>query len=151
MDETFNAFHRSIKRGDLAVIRNPLTQGVSASLQNKFGWTLLMLAASEGDTAIGELLVSNGADTNRATNTGQAGTALGTTQWSAVIPLLVGFNQVIIRATSHPTLSRQSLRQSESTARINQIEPLPVWLGHLMSAPGEISLVSKPLMNGVFR
>jgi hypothetical protein len=34
-----------------------------------------------------------------STNTGQAGTALGTTQWSAVIPLLVGFNQVVIRAT----------------------------------------------------
>jgi hypothetical protein len=34
-----------------------------------------------------------------STNTGGAGTASGTTQWSAVIPLLVGFNQVIIRAT----------------------------------------------------
>jgi hypothetical protein len=39
-----------------------------------------------------------------STNTGGAGTASGTTpslstQWSAAIPLLVGFNQVIIRAT----------------------------------------------------
>jgi Bacterial Ig domain len=39
-----------------------------------------------------------------STDTGGAGTASGTTpslntQWSAVIPLLVGFNQVIIRAT----------------------------------------------------
>jgi ankyrin repeat protein len=75
-DEAFNAFHRSIKRGDLAVIRNALTAGVSANLENKFGWTLLMLAASEGDTAIGELLVSNGADTNRATNTGQTAMVL---------------------------------------------------------------------------
>jgi hypothetical protein len=34
-----------------------------------------------------------------STDTGGAGTASGTTVWSAVIPLLVGFNQVIIRAT----------------------------------------------------
>jgi hypothetical protein len=34
-----------------------------------------------------------------STNTGGAGTASGTTAWTATIPLLVGFNQVIIRAT----------------------------------------------------
>ena len=34
-----------------------------------------------------------------STNTGRSGTALGTDQWTAVIPLLVGLNQVIIRAT----------------------------------------------------
>ena len=34
-----------------------------------------------------------------STNTGKAGTASGTSQWTAAIPLLVGFNQVIIRAT----------------------------------------------------
>jgi hypothetical protein len=34
-----------------------------------------------------------------STNTGGSGVASGTTQWSAVVPLLVGFNQVIIRAT----------------------------------------------------
>ncbi|MBZ5634210.1 MAG: matrixin family metalloprotease [Acidobacteriia bacterium] len=34
-----------------------------------------------------------------STNTGGAGTASGTAQWSVAIPLLVGFNQVIVRAT----------------------------------------------------
>jgi hypothetical protein len=34
-----------------------------------------------------------------STNTGSSGTAFGTTQWSATIPLLVGFNTVIIRST----------------------------------------------------
>jgi hypothetical protein len=34
-----------------------------------------------------------------STNTGGAGSASGTTQWNAAIPLLVGTNQVIIRAT----------------------------------------------------
>ncbi len=33
-----------------------------------------------------------------STNTGRAGTATGTTAWSVAIPLLVGSNQVIIRA-----------------------------------------------------
>jgi len=33
-----------------------------------------------------------------STNTGGAGTASGTTAWTATIPLLVGFNQVVIRA-----------------------------------------------------
>jgi hypothetical protein len=34
-----------------------------------------------------------------STNTGSSGTASGTTQWSAAIPLLLGSNQVIIRST----------------------------------------------------
>jgi hypothetical protein len=34
-----------------------------------------------------------------STNTGSSGTAAGTTQWSATIPLLVGSNTVIVRAT----------------------------------------------------
>ena len=34
-----------------------------------------------------------------STDTGFSGTAFGTTQWSATIPLLVGFNTVIIRST----------------------------------------------------
>jgi hypothetical protein len=34
-----------------------------------------------------------------STNTGGAGTASGTAQWTATIPVLVGSNQVIIRAT----------------------------------------------------
>ena len=33
-----------------------------------------------------------------STNTGAAGSATGTTEWTATIPLLVGFNQVIVRA-----------------------------------------------------
>jgi hypothetical protein len=33
-----------------------------------------------------------------STNTGSSGTASGTTAWSAAIPLLVGSNQVTIRA-----------------------------------------------------
>ena len=50
-----------------------------------------------------------------STNTGGAGTASGTTQWSASIPLLVGFNQVIIRA--HDTAGNMSWRSVVVTRR----------------------------------
>jgi len=50
-----------------------------------------------------------------STNTGAAGAASGTTSWSASIPLLVGFNQVIIRATD--TVGNTSWRSVVVTRR----------------------------------
>ncbi|MCU1336903.1 MAG: peptidase and matrixin and adamalysin [Bryobacterales bacterium] len=50
-----------------------------------------------------------------STDTGGAGTASGTAQWSAAIPLLVGFNQVIIRATD--TVGNMSWRSVVVTRR----------------------------------
>ena len=50
-----------------------------------------------------------------STNTGGAGTASGTTQWSAAIPLLVGSNQVIIRA--YDTAGNMSWRSVVVTRR----------------------------------
>jgi hypothetical protein len=49
------------------------------------------------------------------TNTGGTGTAAGTTQWSAAIPLLVGSNQVIIRA--YDTAGNMSWRSVVVTRR----------------------------------
>lgn len=50
-----------------------------------------------------------------STDTGGAGTASGTNQWSAAIPLLVGFNQVIVRATD--TAGNMSWRSVVATRR----------------------------------
>ncbi len=50
-----------------------------------------------------------------STNTGGAGTASGTTAWTAAIPLLVGFNQVIIRA--YDTAGNMSWRSVVVTRR----------------------------------
>jgi hypothetical protein len=50
-----------------------LDAGVSPDLSNQFSGTLLMLSASEGDTAIGELLISRGADADKANDFGDAG------------------------------------------------------------------------------
>ena len=50
-----------------------------------------------------------------STNTGTSGTASGTTAWSATIPLLVGFNQVVIRA--YDTAGNMSWRSVVVTRR----------------------------------
>jgi ankyrin repeat protein len=58
---TFDEAHRLIKKGDLVSLRHELDRGLSPNLSNQFSWTLLMLAALEGDTSMGELLISRGA------------------------------------------------------------------------------------------
>ena len=57
---TFDEAHRLIKKGDLVSLRHELDSGLSPNLSNQFSWTLLMLAALEGNTTIGELLISRG-------------------------------------------------------------------------------------------
>src|SRR5215470_14648910 len=59
---TFDEAHRVIKRGDLNRLRNELDGGLSPNLCNQYSWTLLMLAAMEGNTNIGRLLIERGAD-----------------------------------------------------------------------------------------
>lgn len=49
---TFAEVHRLIKDGDLLCLRHELDGGLGASFSNQFSWTLLMLAAIEGNTAI---------------------------------------------------------------------------------------------------
>jgi uncharacterized protein len=67
---TFNEAHAAIKKGDVISLRHALDAGMSPELSNQFSWTLLMLATIEGNTAIADLLVSRGADVNRANNFG---------------------------------------------------------------------------------
>jgi len=62
---TFDEVSRRIKRGDAVSIRNALDEGLDPDLTNRFGWTLLMMAASEGNVAIGEMLLARGADLDR--------------------------------------------------------------------------------------
>jgi hypothetical protein len=63
---TFDEAHKLIKKSDTVSLRRALDEGMVADLSNQFSWTLLMLTAIEGDTAIAELLISRGADTNKA-------------------------------------------------------------------------------------
>jgi ankyrin repeat protein len=56
---TFEEAHRVIKKGDLARLRKELDDGLNPNLANQRFWTLLMLAAMEGDTSIGALLLES--------------------------------------------------------------------------------------------
>jgi ankyrin repeat protein len=67
---TFDEAHTAIKKGDIISLRHALDAGMTPDLSNQFSWTLLMLAAIEGNTAIADLLLSKGADVNRANNFG---------------------------------------------------------------------------------
>lgn len=73
---TFEEAHTAIKRGDVISLRHALDAGMTPDLSNQFSWTLLMLAAIEGNTTIADLLVSRGADVNRVNNFGDTPVSL---------------------------------------------------------------------------
>jgi hypothetical protein len=58
---TYRGAQNLIKRGDEAGLRTALDTGLDPNLANQNGWTLLMLAAVEGDVPIGRLLIERGA------------------------------------------------------------------------------------------
>jgi ankyrin repeat protein len=57
----FHEASNAIKKGDLLRIRFFLESGLDPNLSNQFGWTLLMVAAIEGNTAVGRELIQRGA------------------------------------------------------------------------------------------
>jgi hypothetical protein len=65
---TYRGAQNLIKRGDEAGLRQALDTGLDPNLANQNGWTLLMLAAVEGDVAVGRLLIERGADINARNN-----------------------------------------------------------------------------------
>jgi ankyrin repeat protein len=62
---TFDEASKVIKKGDLNGLRNELEGGLDPNLCNQYSWTLLMVAAMEGNTSIGRLLIERGADLER--------------------------------------------------------------------------------------
>jgi ankyrin repeat protein len=63
--------HRLIKIGDLIALRRALDEGLDPNiLLNRAGWTLLMQAALKGNTSIGSLLISRGANLDHAGRSG---------------------------------------------------------------------------------
>jgi ankyrin repeat protein len=73
---TFGLLHRFIKKSDIISFRRELDAGMSPDLSNRFAWTLLMLAALEGETTIGELLIARGADINATNKFGETALSL---------------------------------------------------------------------------
>jgi ankyrin repeat protein len=75
---TFEEASECIKRGDIASLIRSLDSGLRANLSNRLAWTLLMLAALHGNTAIGRELVSRGADIDATNNFGECALSLAT-------------------------------------------------------------------------
>jgi ankyrin repeat protein len=67
---TFEAVQKAIKRGDIEAIRFAFESGLDPNLANKYGWTILMLAAGKGNSKIGKLMIEMGADLNKRTTSG---------------------------------------------------------------------------------
>jgi uncharacterized protein len=61
-DQEFNRLCRLVKRGDLAAVGAALDAGTSPNLKDVHGYPLLFSAAHTGNVAVGELLISRGAD-----------------------------------------------------------------------------------------
>lgn len=59
---------KAIKKGVVGRIRNLLDSGGDANLSNHLGWTLPMLAAHEGNSAIGRELIGDGAGLDSGTS-----------------------------------------------------------------------------------
>jgi len=74
-EETFESVHRLIKHGDRLGVRAWVSGGGDVNLRNKFGWSLLMLAALHGRTDMIEDLMEAGANAYLANDFGD--TAVG--------------------------------------------------------------------------
>jgi ankyrin repeat protein len=73
---TFAEAHTVIKKGDLISLRRALDEGLDPDLANQFSWTLLMLAAMQGNTRIAELLVARRAHVNKTNDFGETALSL---------------------------------------------------------------------------
>jgi hypothetical protein len=75
---TYRGAQNLIKRGDEAGLRAASEQGLDPNLANQNGWTLLMLAAVEGNVPIGGLLIEKGAAVNTRNNKDESALTLAT-------------------------------------------------------------------------
>ena len=64
--------YRAVKRGRIEKLRGAIPAELSANATNKFGWTLLEVAAAVGNVPIGEFLLSQGASVNALNDFGMS-------------------------------------------------------------------------------
>jgi len=75
---TYRAAQNLIKRGDEPGLRAALATGLDPNLVNQNGWSLLMLAAVEGNAPIGRLLLEFGANPSLQNNKSETALDLAT-------------------------------------------------------------------------
>ncbi len=76
MPISYRAAQTLIKRGDEPALRAALATGLDPNLVNQNGWSLLMLAAVEGDLPLGRLLLEFNADAALQNNKGETALTL---------------------------------------------------------------------------
>lgn len=92
MPLTYRAAQSAIKRNDLAGLTRALDKGLDPNLVNENGWTLLMLAAVEGNVEMGRLLLEAGAFTSANNAKGENALTIATSRnHSAFVDLLNTF------------------------------------------------------------
>jgi ankyrin repeat protein len=62
---TFDEASKLIRKGDIIGLRKELRDGLSPNMASQYSWTLLMIAALEGNTSIGSQLIESGAELDR--------------------------------------------------------------------------------------
>ncbi len=87
---TYRGAQNLIKRGDEAGLRAALDAGLDPNLANQNGWTLLMLAAVEGDLSVGQLLLEKGAAINSRNNKEESALTLATNRGYTLFAELLG-------------------------------------------------------------
>ena len=75
-DEGFEDLYRLIKNGDRAKVQAWAASGGDVNLRNRFGWSLLMVAALRGRTDIVQVLLAAGADPAVENNFGDTAVSL---------------------------------------------------------------------------
>jgi ankyrin repeat protein len=78
MPTSYRAAQTLIKRGDEPALRAALDQQLDPNLTNPNGWSLLMLAAVEGDVPIGRLLIERGAKTDSVNSKNETALSIAT-------------------------------------------------------------------------
>lgn len=87
---TYRACQSAIKRNDLAGLTRALDKGLDPNLVNENGWTLLMLAAVEGNVEMGKLLLEAGAFTTAENAKGDTALSIATSRnHAAFVELLI--------------------------------------------------------------
>ena len=75
---TYRGAQNLIKRGDEPGLRQALDTGLDPNLANQNGWSLLMLAAVEGNVPIARLLIEHNAILTARNNKDETALALAT-------------------------------------------------------------------------
>jgi ankyrin repeat protein len=87
---TYRGAQSLIKRGDEPALRAALATGLDPNLVNQNGWSLLMLAAVEGNVPVGRLLLEFNADPALQNNKGETALTIaqhrGYDLFAALIP-----------------------------------------------------------------